>query len=76
MVMDIAELRKHTRIADLLLLDQIQNYIYRQTGTLVSRQRIGRWINRGELVVMRLPGRKKNRVTRKRYVDDLIRRYS
>lgn len=74
--MDIVELRKRTGIPDLLALDMIQNYICRQTGVLVTRCRIGRWINRGELVVMRLPGRKKCRMTRKAYVDDLIRRYS
>jgi hypothetical protein len=74
--MGIAELRKRTGIADLLFLDRVQDYIYRQTDTLVSRQRIGRWVNRGELTVMRLPGRRKYRVTRKEYVDDLIRRYS
>lgn len=75
-MLNILELRKSTGIADLLALDQIQGYIRKRTGTLVSRQRIGRWINRGELVVMRLPGRKKYRVTRKAHVDDLIRRYS
>jgi hypothetical protein len=73
---DITQLRKSTGISDLLNLNQIQNYIYRRTDTLVSKQRIGRWINQGELVVMRLPGRRGHRVTRKAFVDDLIRRYS
>ena len=75
-LLDIAELRKLTCIEDLLFLDQIQTYILKMTGTLVTKARVGRWIARGKLVVMCLPGRPRYRVTRKRYVNDLIRRYS
>jgi hypothetical protein len=74
--MDIEALRKRTKIPDLLTRAQIIPYIRWQTGVTVTACRVGRWINRGELLMMILPGRPRRQVTRKKYVDDLIRRYS
>jgi len=62
---------------DLLRKDQIQTYILKRTGTLVSKQRIGGWIARGELWIMQRSVRYGGgRFTRKLWVDNLIKKYS
>jgi hypothetical protein len=73
---DILALRKRTKRDDLLALDQVAAYIIKRTGTLVTRTRIGRWINSGELPTLRRFGRGGYHVTRRCYVDDLIRKYT
>ncbi len=70
--LDINELRRRTKIADLLTLDQVAPYILHGTGTLVTRCRIGRWISSGDLLTLRRSGRGGYMATRKKFVDDLI----
>ena len=62
---------------DLIRRDQIQAYLRKQTGVLVSKQRIGRWIAKGELRTVAEPCAGGNRwyVTR-RSLEALIRRYA
>jgi predicted deacylase len=74
--LDVTELRKRTKIKDLLLLDQVQSYIAKQTGTLVTRCRIGRWVASGDLLTLRRSGRNGYRATRKAFVNDLIEKYT
>jgi len=74
--MDITELCKRTHIQDLLFMNQVIPFIAKRTGTTVTSCRVGRWVSSGDLVVLRLPGYRKYRVTRKKFVDDLIKRYS
>lgn len=55
---------------------QIQAYLFKRTGTLVSKRRIGDWIARGEIKQISVPcgGGYKWYTTRK-YLDALIDRY-
>ena len=73
---NIEELRKRTKIKDLLFMDMVIPYIHKRTGTTVTRCRVGRWINSGDLSVLRLPGYRKYRVTRRCYVDGLICKFT
>jgi hypothetical protein len=55
----------------------IQAKIHKLTGTLVTEQRIGRWINQGELRMGKAPSGSGYRwYTRGPWLMDLIRRYS
>jgi hypothetical protein len=74
--LDVVELRKRTRIKDLLLREQIIPYIAKQTGTTVSPCRVGRWIASGDLLMLKRSGRGAYYVTRKCLVDQLIAKYS
>ena len=76
MKMDIEKLRKRTHIQDLLFMDMVIPYIHKRTGATVTRCRVGRWVSSGDLPVLRLPGYRKYRVTRRKLIDDLIKKYS
>ena len=55
----------------------IRAAIRKRTGTLVSERRIGGWIARGELTMLKAPsGRGHAWFTTKKWLDELIRRYS
>jgi hypothetical protein len=57
--------------------NQIQTHIRKMTGTLVSKQRIGRWISAGELRMLKVPCRGGYRYfTRMAWLRDLIEKYS
>ncbi|MEN6534525.1 MAG: hypothetical protein ABFD89_12735 [Bryobacteraceae bacterium] len=56
---------------------RIRAVIRKKTGTLVSEQRIGRWINTGELQMLKVPsGCGYCWFTKDAWIEDLIRRYS
>lgn len=56
---------------------QIRAKLHKMTGTLVTEHRIGRWIARGELRMLKLPhGRGYSWYTKKEWLADLVRRYS
>jgi hypothetical protein len=57
--------------------ERIRAAIRKRTGTLVSEQRIGRWIVSGELQMLKAPsGRGYRWYTTGAWLDELIRRYS
>lgn len=63
--------------ADSIPKDRIAAYIYKRTGAQVSRQRIARWINSGQLAMMKRPRCLGGGCfTRKKWVDDLIAAYA
>ena len=74
--LDVTELRRRTHIPDLLLREQIVPFIYKRTGVYVTETRIGRWIASGDLLMLRRTGRGGFYATRKRFVDDLIKKYT
>ena len=62
---------------DLIRREQIQAYLRKHTGILVSKQRIGRWITAGEIRLIKIPQRQGGGWwTRKSYLNELIRHYS
>lgn len=57
--------------------DRIRAVIRKRTGTLVSERRIGRWINTGELRMLKVPSGGGYRwFSKDEWIDELIRRYS
>lgn len=67
-------------VTDLIPRDQIQTYLRKRTGTLVSKQRITRWVNAGELRTVRIPRRckwcKPGLYISRQSLETLISRYS
>jgi hypothetical protein len=62
---------------DLVPRDQIQTYLRKHTGTLVSKNRIGRWIAAREIRMISVPCRGGYKwYTRRAYLEELVRRYS
>ncbi len=65
---------------DLIPRAQIQQYLLKRTGTLVTKTRIGNWIGRGELRLVQIPRRcewcKPGLYVTRQSLKDLIVRYS
>ena len=70
-------MKKTKPYPDLVPRQQIQTYLLKHTGTLVSKRRIGNWIAAGEIRLISVPccgGYKW--FTRRAYLDELIVKYS
>jgi len=62
---------------DLIPRTQIQTYLRKRTGTLVTKHRITRWITTGEIPMIQRPRWAGGGMfTRKVYLDTLIARHS
>lgn len=62
---------------DLIQRKQIQTYLRKQTGVLVTQCRIGLWIARGEIPLIHFPKKEGGGYyTRRLWLDTLIKRYS
>lgn len=56
--------------------EQIQAVLRKKTGVLVSKQRIGRWINTGELKTLKAPsGRGYRSYTTEAWLDSLVEKH-
>jgi len=67
----------HNSYPDLVSKEQIQTYLLKRTGVLVTKQRIGRWISSGEIRLIKFPRREGGgHYTRRLYLDALVRKYS
>ncbi|MBE3045968.1 hypothetical protein IMZ48_26200 [Candidatus Bathyarchaeota archaeon] len=63
--------------SDLVPRAQIQTYLRKHTGQLVSKNRIGRWIAAGEIRMIKVPCAGGHKwFTRRAYLESLITRYS
>lgn len=63
-------------IKDLIHISEIRNYITKLTGVLVSQRAVKRWVNDGEILILKLPSDRRKKFTRKQYVLDFVRRYT
>jgi hypothetical protein len=62
---------------DMIPKKQIQTYLRKHTGILVTSHRIARWISSGEIPLIKYPKREGGGYyTRRLYLDNLIKRYS
>jgi len=62
-------------IKDLIHISEIRSYIAKLTGVLVSKRAVKRWINSGEILILKLPSDRRRKWTRRQYVLDFVRRH-
>lgn len=64
-------------IKDLIKIIDVQQYIFKKTGTMITNYKLYYWVKSGELPLVKPQDKdKRYRWTLKRYVDQLIERYS
>lgn len=64
-------------VKDLLKLNDVPPYIFQKTGTMITKYRLRLWVNSGELPLVKpRDNDKRFKWTLKRYVDQVIERYS
>ena len=63
-------------IPDLIHLSEINGYIGRLTGTLVSDRAIRRRLNDGSIPILVLPSDRRKKYTRAHYLNEFIKQHS
>jgi len=64
-------------VKDLVKLTNVPQYIFQKTGVMVTKYRLKLWVKNGELPLVKpLAEDKRFKYTLKRYVDQVVGRYS